>query len=83
MRLLGRFEHICRSHQMHEARVDAGDALMDGLQARQQLLDAKGAQGVDARRIALKKSQVQGHGWRQMAPIGRAGRHHRTGPAKR
>ena len=60
-------------HQVHIAGLDAGNALMDSLQARQQLLNAEIAQGIDAVRLALEGRQVQGHGGgglRRRQPVG-------------
>ncbi len=47
---------------MYKTGLDAADLVVNGLQAGKQLLDAKIAQGIDARRHALKSRQVQGHG---------------------
>ena len=50
------------SDQMHKPGVDAHDFVVNGLQARKELLDAKVAQGTDAVGFALKSRQVQSHG---------------------
>ena len=49
-------------HQMDKPGVDAHDFVVNGLQARKELLDAKVAQGTDAVGFALKSRQVQSHG---------------------
>ncbi len=49
-------------HQVDKTGLDAADLVVNGLQAGKELLDAKIAQGIDARRHALKSRQVQGHG---------------------
>ncbi|MCY1166549.1 hypothetical protein D9M73_64900 [compost metagenome] len=57
---------LCRQgvsrHQVHKTCMDAHNFLVDGLQAREELLDAEIAQGIDALGHALKSRQVQGHG---------------------
>ena len=61
--LLERLGRRCLGgHQMHKARTDAGDLVVNRLQTRQKLLDAKIAQGADAVGFALESGQVQGHG---------------------
>ncbi len=45
-------------HQVHEARAQADDAVMDGGEAGKKLLDSEVADGV----TAIKSAQVQGHG---------------------
>ena len=62
--------------QVYKAGADAADLVVDGLQAGQELLDAKIAQGADAVGFALKSGQVQGHGrgfWWEMREGQRAG----------
>ena len=46
---------------MHKPGVDTHDLVVNGLQAGQQLLNAKIAQGADPVGFALKSRQVQGH----------------------
>ena len=55
---------------MHVARRNARDAVMDGLQAGQELLDSEVAEGI----AALKLGDVQGHVValrRSWKPVGR------------
>ena len=47
-----------RGHQMHKSRGNALNPVMNGRQARKELLDAKSAEGV----AAIKLGDVQGHG---------------------